>query len=311
MRGLAFLSMTLGVATATTAQELTLLVNTDSGIAEIRNNSSNTYAWNYYEILSPSGSLNPNSWFSFDDQNFDAIDGPDPGSVRGDSVGEGWDEAPNANTNVLAELFLTGDTSAIPTSLFFLGVPFTPNATRDLRFNFGLTDGTLNTGVVQYVPKLPDVTTDFDGDGDSDCDDIDALVSEIVANTNDPMFDLNGDGQTDSLDLDQWRVDAGAINLPSAGTYLEGDANLDGNVDISDFNIWNSNKFTSNPAWCSADFTADGSVDISDFNVWNANKFQSSDVAVVPEPDALTLAAMTSLLFVSLGIRKRNDLIRL
>ena len=34
-------------------------------------------------------------------------------------------------------------------------------------------------------------------------------------------------------------------NLASGNSYLMGDANLDGVVDVSDFNAWNSNKFTS------------------------------------------------------------------
>ena len=189
----------------------------------------------------------------------------------------------------MAELFLTGSTTAGPNNLYFMGAPFTANAARDLDFNFGLTDGSLLAGNVVYTPELPDVDTDFDGDGDSDCGDVDALVAAIVAAGNDSDFDLNGDGQVDEGDLDQWRTDAGAINLASGGMYLKGDANLDGVVDISDFNIWNANKFTMNPSWCSADFNASGSIDISDFNLWNSNKFQSSDAAAVPEPNAFVL----------------------
>ncbi|MEM7315186.1 MAG: hypothetical protein AAF497_18750, partial [Planctomycetota bacterium] len=124
---------------------------------------------------------------------------------------------------------------------------------------------------------------DFNGDGSVDCADVDQLVAMIAAGTNDPQFDLTGDGVVDRDDLTDWRAHAGAINLTSGGSYLEGDANLDGLVDISDFNIWNSNKFTPDRGFCGADFNADGVTDISDFNLWNANKFQASDHAV-PEP---------------------------
>jgi hypothetical protein len=68
---------------------------------------------------------------------------------------------------------------------------------------------------------------------------------------------------------------------------LTADANLDGAVDVSDFNVWNGNKFTMTPAWCSGDFNADGSVDVSDFNAWNSNKFQTSGPILVPEPENL------------------------
>ena len=62
-------------------------------------------------------------------------------------------------------------------------------------------------------------------------------------------------------------------------------------MDVSDFNAFNSNRFTSDAGWCGGDFNADGVVDVSDFNLWNTNKFQSSlaaaevpvkDIAFVP-----------------------------
>ena len=148
---------------------------------------------------------------------------------------------------------------------------------------------------------------DFDGDGDYSCSDVDALVSEIVAGENGAMFDLTGDGAVDNADLDEWLAEAGENELASGNPYLDGDANLDGFVDGSDFNTWNSNKFTSNASWCSGDFNADGSVDGSDFNVWNSNRFQSSDhVAAVPEPSPLlySLSAMICL-FMNLRHRRR------
>ncbi len=131
---------------------------------------------------------------------------------------------------------------------------------------------------------------DFDNDGQLDCTDIDQLVMEISAGSDNPAFDLTGEGQVDLFDLNSWLEQAGALNNDSGNAYLAGDANLDGVVDVSDFNRWNSNKFTNTPAWCAGDFTADGVVDVSDFNVWNANKFQASDhVGAVPEPGGALL----------------------
>ena len=49
------------------------------------------------------------------------------------------------------------------------------------------------TGDVEIIMP-PVVSCDFDFDGDCDIDDIDMLVMEIVAGTNNPAFDLNGDG---------------------------------------------------------------------------------------------------------------------
>jgi probable HAF family extracellular repeat protein len=126
---------------------------------------------------------------------------------------------------------------------------------------------------------------DFNGDGLLNCLDIDALVAEIVAGANGAAFDLTNDGKVDIDDLDQWRVQGGAANLPSSNPYLVGDANLDGAVGGEDFITWNDHKFTSVAAWCSGDFNADGTVNGQDFDLWNDNKFLSSDnVFAVPEP---------------------------
>ncbi len=130
------------------------------------------------------------------------------------------------------------------------------------------------------------VSSDFNGDGFHDCNDIDSLTTVIAAGSNDLSFDVTGDGVVDSADLDAWLSDAANANgLP--GPYLDGDFNLDGSVDGSDFNIWNENKFTASSAWCEGDSNADGAVDGSDFNIWNENKFTSSSRALPGSPTSL------------------------
>ncbi|MEM7311781.1 MAG: right-handed parallel beta-helix repeat-containing protein [Planctomycetota bacterium] len=146
-----------------------------------------------------------------------------------------------------------------------------------------VVDGRIDMGALESQPIVGGVDGDFDDDGDFDCDDVDALVQNIAGDTGDLQFDLDGNGILNRDDLDLWLVEAGAANNASGGAYLRGDANLNGVVDISDFNIWNANKFTPTSAFCSADFNADGNVDISDFNIWNANKFNSSDSAATAD----------------------------
>ena len=150
---------------------------------------------------------------------------------------------------------------------------------------------------------LPDC--DFDTDRDCDLDDIDQLVSEIATMTNGSSFDLTGDGFVDHSDLDHWLRIAGAWDLPSGATYLVGDFDLDGAVDVTDFNLWNNNKFSANGLWSGGDANADGFVDVGDFNIWNDNKFTSADVATVPEPSGVAIAILFGFIIVAFRAAKK------
>ena len=113
------------------------------------------------------------------------------------------------------------------------------------------------------IANLPE---DLDLDGDVDCDDMDIISMEISSGGSN--FDLNMDGSTNMDDLTLVRI-AGMIN--------EGDFNCDGFTDVSDFGIWNVNKFTVTGKWSEGDANLDGSTDVSDFGIWNTNKFTSFD----------------------------------
>ena len=166
-----------------------------------------------------------------------------------------------------------------------------------------LAAGTLGRGAWLFENVTANILADLDRDGQVDCSDVDSLVASIVGGDDPTSFDLNGDGSVDPSDLDAWLAHAGTLLTDSGNPILPGDANLDGFVDGSDFNIWNENKFSVTPAWCSGDFSADGFVDASDFNVWNANKFTASDAAVVPEPGSFLLFPV-GLLMVALRRRR-------
>ena len=74
-------------------------------------------------------------------------------------------------------------------------------------------------------------------------------------------FDLNGDNVIDNADRDLWLSSAAAQN-GLGSPYKLGDANLDGFVEVSDFNAWNGAKFTANLRWDQGDFNGDGFVDV-------------------------------------------------
>ena len=148
----------------------------------------------------------------------------------------------------------------------------------------GATDAEVYLDTIFWDPQLSAPSGDFNGNGQYQCDDVDALVAQIASGVFDAGFDLNLDGMLDIADLQAWLAEAGAAQLPSGNPYLPADADLNGFVDGQDFIAWNDNKFTSTSAFCSGDFNADGVVDGQDFILWNDHKFQSADgVRQVPE----------------------------
>ena len=181
-----------------------------------------------------------------------------------DSVSPGVDAASLTATLTIPAAGGTWDAADIGTYTISV-VGFTVS---DLSNNF-VAGGDVGTFQVTGDTGTPG---DFDNDGDFDCDDVDTLSAAIIAGSTDPTFDLDSSGTVDVDDLHYWVITI-------KGTLL-GDANLDFNVDGSDFIIWNNNKFESGNAWCTGDFDGNGFVDGADFLIWNANKFQTPDAAL-------------------------------
>ena len=146
--------------------------------------------------------------------------------------------------------------------------------------------GRMDMGAVEFGATIvTNAACDFDGDGDCDADDLNALTTESAAQTNNAQFDLNNDSLVNFADIEEWLGLAGALNTPCGAAYLVGDANLDGSVDGQDFIAWNSSKFTNTPLWSNGNFNGDGAVDGQDFIAWNTNKFTSSCVVASITPN--------------------------
>ena len=164
---------------------------------------------------------------------------------------------------------MTGKPAVVYSDLFS-SVSDTP------QFSFGVFD---NFVVEQLPGGAP--TGDFNNDTLWNCDDINALSAAIAAGSSDLSFDMNQDGVVTRADITDatvgWLAVGGANNpgVTNGNAFLDGDANLSGGVDGSDFGIWNTNKFSASSAWCDGDFNASGGVDGSDFGIWNTSKFQS------------------------------------
>ena len=144
------------------------------------------------------------------------------------------------------------------------------------------------------VGTVPEPSScDFDNNITCDIVDIDALIGEIVAGSNDLAFDLSADGIVNDADLSHWLSEAATAN-GFAASYLLGDANLDGSVNAADLNNLGQNWLGHPNAWQLGDFTADGIVNAADLSELGQNWQQSiptaASQAAVPEPAAATLA---------------------
>ena len=130
---------------------------------------------------------------------------------------------------------------------------------------------------------------DFNHDRLWDVADINVLSMAIATQSSQSVFDMNRDGVINLADITDadvgWLAVAGAAanNIPLTGgnPFLQGDANVNGVVDGSDFGRWNAAKFTNNTNWSDGNFNADLIVDGSDFGLWNANKFTSADTVLL------------------------------
>ncbi len=123
------------------------------------------------------------------------------------------------------------------------------------------TDGLRDMGA--YEHDGTPLTTDPDGDGDYDCDDMDLVVMQSATGV--VGYDPNGDGITDRLDI---------LVAADLGEFRDGDANCSGGTDVQDLNQIISNNFQMTGKWTLGDFNGDGFTDTQDRNIWNANKFK-------------------------------------
>lgn len=286
---------------------MSLQVNTGTGFVTIENGfESMAMDIDSYQIESPGGAPDPSGWFSLQDN-------PTFPGASSPGAGDGWEEGGGSSSTRMAEAYLLGSSTIGVSESVSLGMIYDRSvAAADLQFKFTLSDGRRMTGLVQYFSEVP--SCDFDDNMVCNIDDLNALLAEgpiadgvaVTPGVND-QFDLNGDDVIDNADRDLWLSSAASQNGLSS-PYKIGDANLDGSVDVSDFNSWNGNKFTSTLQWDAGDFNGDGSADVSDFNAWNGNKFQSSNgVSAVPEPQAVWIA-LVGLCTAPVHLRQRHSI---
>jgi hypothetical protein len=115
---------------------------------------------------------------------------------------------------------------------------------------------------------------DLNASGTVEGNDIDLLLREIAKDPaeQDLSMDLTDDGLLTSADADVLVGELVYVNgdLNTPGSEF-GDANLDGNVDVTDLAILAANWNGTDEAWDGADFNGDQAVDVTDLAILAAN----------------------------------------
>jgi hypothetical protein len=122
------------------------------------------------------------------------------------------------------------------------------------------------------------------------------ILTELVRAVTVPQYP---DHSIDGVNV-AWQA---VLDEPTTG-IRRGDANLDRDVDISDFSALAAGFGAADPEWSQGDFDSDGDVDISDFNLLVGN-FGHHDPIVLtntpsPTPESSTLCLALSAAFLLL-----------
>jgi hypothetical protein len=168
-------------------------------------------------------------------------------------------------------------------------------------FRFGIAEELFVQALDDFNSLLdvPELLGDFDADGALTAVDIDLLSAEVRGGGNLVSFDLNGDTFVDQLDRVVWVEDL-------AGS-LFGDANLDSEVQFSDF-VALADHFGQAGGWMAGDFDGDQTVQFADFVLLAENFGQTRvSAATVPEPTPIELAVVcTAFALLSVAFARRE-----
>ena len=280
---------------------LQLEVNTTTGTARVQNLTGAAVDLDYYEILSPAGSLSTTGWTSLQDQDLE-------GSGGTSGNGDGWEEAGGVSGNVLSESFLTGQSRLNANGTWQLGQAFRPGRTQDLVFRYGVADGLLLYGLVKAIDT--GLLGDYNGNGNLDADDLDLQAVAMVGGQNPAAYDLNNDTLVNFNDRLVWLHDL-------KKTWV-GDSDLNGLFNSADFVLaFQAGKYEVQDAaatWVQGDWSGDQRFTSADFVAAFADGGYEAGprpgaVSAVPEPSAfgLSLLAVGPMLLAQRTRRRKSD----
>lgn len=194
---------------------LTLEIDREDGSTLLKNESDpgNLVEFDYYEIVSESGALNPAGWSSLD-ENLD----PD----------DGWIAAGGASAGDLTEANLQGSTTVDGGESLDLGNAFIVGGSEtglSFRYREPNRPGALRTGLISFVGDSPLIEGDFDGDGDVDIVDFGTFGQNfgLSGQPIDPPVDgdFDADGDVDIVDFGTFGQNFGTVPGGNAGAVPE------------------------------------------------------------------------------------------
>jgi len=198
-----------------------------------------------------------------------------------DETGIYWDSDNN---------LLTPDRFSAGLAMTF--VIYHPSAVGSYNIQFGI-----NQGVSGWVdgPMVVEENDpgDFDGDGDVDVDDINALCANMTGDgiplpPGFEQYDLDNDGDADSADMD---ILIHGLVETTVGIGTEyGDFNLDGKIDTVDLTILGT-YFGVGTSWSQGNANCDTTVDTVDLTILGTY-FGFVASSPIPEPATMSLLAI-------------------
>ena len=125
-------------------------------------------------------------------------------------------------------------------------------------------DGDSSSATVSInIAPNPTVPGDINGDSQLSAEDIDALAAGLSSGSNDNTFDVNGDGVINIEDYDYL--------IETIFRSRRGDADLDGEVDFTDFLLLSESFGKEDSGWEEANFDGDEETSFADFLVLSSN----------------------------------------
>lgn len=137
-------------------------------------------------------------------------------------------------------------------------------------------------------------------DGDETTRDLDMMVDELIAGTNDAIYNFDGDSDIDGDDLD--------AHLIQKFLTVRGDGDLNAIVNFADFTMISNNFGQSPTGWGEGNFNIDNITNFNDFIILS-NNFGYAAVPSVsaPEPATVLLLSVLSWLVRRRSSVKTND----